>query len=285
MFPAQRRISRYAAYSVSVVWALGDPSQREQIEAAHARAVERSMGYLKEPVPVVRRRYDGQVVEEHAKDVIADASNAEIDRLNARAQHLRAERGELGENEVPLPHQHYGLRQGGLITFTAQHRTPGQPRIENGSRGEVTAIDNQGALTVALDGSDRTVNLAGETLENLRLGYAQHVYRQQGATVERSIVVTGGWQTSKESAYVQASRAREGTEWFLAREELGTDGQDERRVNQLADKMRGSRAHTPSLEHRELSGPSVRARLRAHDRAEPQPTPRARAHHPPHRRP
>ncbi|HEY4896300.1 MAG TPA: MobF family relaxase, partial [Solirubrobacteraceae bacterium] len=62
-----------APKSVSVVWALGDPWQREQIETAHAKAVERSMGYLKERVPVVRRRYDGQVVEERAKDVIATA--------------------------------------------------------------------------------------------------------------------------------------------------------------------------------------------------------------------
>ena len=62
-----------APKSVSVVWALGDPWQREQIEAAHAKAVERSMSYLKERVPVVRRRYDGQVVEEQAKDVIATA--------------------------------------------------------------------------------------------------------------------------------------------------------------------------------------------------------------------
>ena len=48
---------------------------------------------------------------------------------------------------------------------------------------------------------------------------------------------------------MQASRAREATEWFLAREELGSEGQDERRVMKLADKMRGSRAHTPSVEH------------------------------------
>ena len=60
-----------APKSVSVVWALGDPWQREQIQDAHERAVARSMAYLKERVPVVRRRYDGQVVEEHAKDVIA----------------------------------------------------------------------------------------------------------------------------------------------------------------------------------------------------------------------
>ena len=60
-----------APKSVSVVWALGDPWQREQIEDAHARAVEQTVGYLREQVPVVRRRYGGQVVEEHAKDVIA----------------------------------------------------------------------------------------------------------------------------------------------------------------------------------------------------------------------
>jgi len=186
--------------------------------------------------------------------LIADASNVEIDRLNARAQHLRAERGELGQREVQLPHQHYGLREGDLIAFTAQHRPPGQPRVENGSRGEVTRVHEHG-LTVTLDGSERHVDLSGEDLGALRLGYAQHVYRQQGATVERSVVVTGGWQTSKESAYVQASRARDGTEWFLAREELGLDGQDAGRVEKLARKMRASRAHTTSLEHAELPDP------------------------------
>ena len=186
--------------------------------------------------------------------LIADASNVEIDRLNARAQHLRAERGELGPEEVSLPHQHYTLREGDLIAFTKQHRSQGQPRVENGSRGEVTRVRDRG-LTVVLDGSERQVDLAGEDLASLRLGYAQHVYRQQGATVDRSVVLTGGWQTSRESAYVQASRAREGTEWFLARDELGLDGQDPGRVEKLAEKMRASRAHTTSLEHAELPHP------------------------------
>ena len=165
---------------------------------------------------------------------------------------------------MALPHQHYGLHEGDLVTFTAQHRTPGQPRVENGARGEVTRVHEHERLTVKLDGSERVVNLAGEDLENLRLAYAQHVYRQQGATVERSVVVTGGWQTSKESAYVQASRAREGTEWFLARDELGTDGQDERRVYQLAGKMRTSRAHAPSLAHREVKDPTWGLELDPH---------------------
>jgi ATP-dependent exoDNAse (exonuclease V) alpha subunit len=179
--------------------------------------------------------------------LIADASNKEIDRLNARAQRLRAERDELGHREVPLGHTRYGLREGDIVVFTSQHRPAGQPRVENGSRGQLTRVDEHGGLTVELDGSGRSVRLPGEDVDSLRLCYAQHVYRQQGATVERTVVVTGGWQTSKESAYVEATRARKGTDWFLAREELGAQGQDADRVMQLARRMGTSRAQTPSL--------------------------------------
>jgi ATP-dependent exoDNAse (exonuclease V) alpha subunit len=92
------------------------------------------------------------------------------------------------------------------------------PRVENGTRGQIIHIDKDGALTLTLDGSDRHLQLAREDVESLRLAYAQHVYRQQGATVEHAIVLTGGWQTSRESAYVQATRARHGTGWHLARD-------------------------------------------------------------------
>jgi ATP-dependent exoDNAse (exonuclease V) alpha subunit len=70
--------------------------------------------------------------------LIADASNMEIDRLNARAQHLRAQSGELGHREIPLQEVHYGLREGDLVAFIDQHRPPGQPRVENGTRGQIT---------------------------------------------------------------------------------------------------------------------------------------------------
>jgi hypothetical protein len=80
--------------------------------------------------------------------------------------------------------------------------------------------------------------------------------RQQGATVDRSVVLTGGWQTSKETAYVQATRARHGTDWYLARDQLGEEGQDPDRITRLAGRMNRSRAHTPSVTHREIPGPS-----------------------------
>ena len=113
-------------------------------------------------------------------------------------------------------------------------------------------ITPNGGVHVEFDitGRQRTIN--GEDLARLRLGYAQHIHRAQGATVTRTLVVTGGWQTSKEPAYVEASRARKGTSWFVSREDLGVEGQDAARVARLAQNMSRSHAQTPSLAHPEL---------------------------------
>jgi conjugative relaxase-like TrwC/TraI family protein len=188
--------------------------------------------------------------------LIAAASNVEIDRLNARAQHLRDERGELGPRETYPTDTHYGIREGDHVAFIAQHRTPGQPRVENGTRGEVTNIGRDGTLTLTLDGSGREIVLTGKEIDSLRLAYAQHVYRQQGATVERAIVLTGGWQTSKESAYVQATRARNGTDWHIARDQLGDERQDPDRITHLAERMSQSQEHTPSIAYQETPHPA-----------------------------
>ena len=56
-------------------------------------------------------------------------------------------------------------------------------------------------------------------------------------------MLTGGWQTSKETAYVEATRARHGTDWFIARDDLGDEGQDAARITRLAQQMCNSRAH------------------------------------------
>jgi ATP-dependent exoDNAse (exonuclease V) alpha subunit len=127
-------------------------------------------------------------------------------------------------------------------------------RDQAAEHGRVSTIHEQG-VTVTLDGSQRKIQLARKDLDSLRLAYAQHVYRQQGATVERSVVLTGGWQTSKETAYVEATRARHGTDWFIARDDLGTEGQDAARIKRLAQQMRNSRAQTPSIAHPELPDP------------------------------
>jgi ATP-dependent exoDNAse (exonuclease V) alpha subunit len=184
--------------------------------------------------------------------LISDASNQEIHRLNARAQHYRAERGDLGELEVEVPGVHYGLRQGDRVTMIEQHYEPGTERIENGSQGEVLDVTPAGDALIEFDLNGRQRTLAGEDLARVRLGYAHHIHRAQGATVTRTLVVTGGWQTSKEPAYVEASRARQGTNWFVSREDLGVEGHDTDRIQRLAANMRRSHAQTPSLAHPEL---------------------------------
>jgi conjugative relaxase-like TrwC/TraI family protein len=184
--------------------------------------------------------------------LISDASNQEINRLNARAQHYRAQRGELGELEAEVPSVHYGIRQGDRVAMIEQHHELGAERIENGSQGEVLQVTPAGEALIEFDITGRQRTLTGDDLSRVRLGYAHHIHRAQGATVTRTLVVTGGWQTSKEPAYVEASRARKGTHWYVSREDLGTEGHDTDRIQRLAANMSRSHAQTPSLAHPEL---------------------------------
>jgi ATP-dependent exoDNAse (exonuclease V) alpha subunit len=184
--------------------------------------------------------------------LVSDASNQEIARLNARAQHYRAERGELGTREAPIPGVHYAVREGDRVAMIAQHHEQGKVRIENGSQGQVLDVTPAGEVLIEFDTTSERRIFAGEDLEAVRLGYAQHIHRAQGATVSRTLVVTGGWQTSKEPAYVEASRSRSGTDWFVSRDDLGLQGRDSDRIARLAERMGRSHSQTPSLEHRSL---------------------------------
>jgi conjugative relaxase-like TrwC/TraI family protein len=186
--------------------------------------------------------------------LISDASNLEINRLNARAQHHRAERGELGDIEAKVPGVQYGIRAGDRIAMIDQHRQRGTERIENGARGEVLDITDEGDVLIQFDATNQWRTLAGDELAKLRLGYASHIHRAQGATVTRTLVLTGGWQTSKEAAYVEASRAREGTDWYVNRQDLGEHGHEIDRIKRLARDMGHSRAQTPSLAQRQPYG-------------------------------
>jgi conjugative relaxase-like TrwC/TraI family protein len=182
--------------------------------------------------------------------LISDASNIEIDRMNARAQHHRAARGELGDTEIEIPGVHYGVRQGDRVALIDQHREPGRQRFENGERGAIIEVNRAGEVLVEFDVTGRRARIAGDDLASLRLGYASHIHRAQGATVTRTIVVTGSWHASKETAYVEASRARHGTDWYVRRADLGEEGQDPERITQLARRMSQSRATTPSITRR-----------------------------------
>jgi conjugative relaxase-like TrwC/TraI family protein len=185
--------------------------------------------------------------------LISDASNQEINRMNARAQHYRAERGELGQAEAQIPGVHYSIRVGDRVALIEPHYASGKPRVENGSHGQVVDITHNGAAVIRFDRSGEQRVLAREDLGAVRLGYAQHIYRMQGATVDRALIVTGGWQASQEPAYVEASRARHGVDWYINRQDLGTHGHDQNRIDRFAANIRRSNRQQPSIAQRRLS--------------------------------
>jgi len=177
---------------------------------------------------------------------MSDASNVEIDTLNLRVQQLRHERGELTPEAVEHPDGHR-LHGHDRVVWTEPMRLgDGGPRVENGQRGTITTADpERGTLAVQLD-AGRTVQLDGEQVGALRLAYAGHITREQGATVREGIALTGGWQTSREGVYVQASRATERIEFHVSREDLDSPD-DEQRVRALAARVERSDAQTPSI--------------------------------------
>jgi len=101
-----------APKSVSTLWALGDESQRHEIEAAHAAAVGEAMAHLTENVTTIRRRYEGQVVEEPAVDLIA-----------AEYRHTTARGVIEGDAPDPQLHSHVvvtsAIREDGRIVAVA----------------------------------------------------------------------------------------------------------------------------------------------------------------------
>jgi ATP-dependent exoDNAse (exonuclease V) alpha subunit len=93
----------------------------------------------------------------------------------------------------------------------------------------------------------REVQVDNDKFSDLSLGYAVHVHKGQGITAETSGILMGGWQTDKERAYVALSRAREQTQIYVSREDLGEQGMDAGAIERLGERMRRSGAQEASI--------------------------------------
>jgi len=213
--------------------------------------------------------------------MITDASNHELDRLNEQAQEQRAAAGELGPERVELPDRPYGLATGDEILFASQHRVPGEQRVENGTRGVIVAVDQRtsGVRVQTEEPTPRDIDVNAKEFDGLRLAYAQHVYKAQGLTTDRALVLTGGWQTDRERSYVALSRAREQTDIYAARDDLGHQGIDSDAIDRLAERMNESRAQQATVTRDQVqppeaepAQPSFAERLRAARDRRPDPT-------------
>ena len=183
--------------------------------------------------------------------MITDASNKERDQINAIAQEHRARAGELGAHQVELPGKPYSLRAGDEIIFTAQHHPPGQERVENGITGMILDTgreENDSRVTIKTrETQPREVEVNTKEFSELSLAYAVHAYKSLGLTTEHASILTGGWQTDRESAYVALTRARETTEIHVSREDLGEQGLDPGAIERLAERMQHSHAQEATI--------------------------------------
>jgi conjugative relaxase-like TrwC/TraI family protein len=181
--------------------------------------------------------------------MLTDSSNEELDRLNTQAQEYRDLAGELGNDRAQLPDAPYQLAAGDHVIFTKPLFQPGgQARVENGTLGTVKDIHDQNKLTIDTHGAnEREVSVNTREFKDLRLGYAQHVYKAQGLTTNTALALIGGWQTDRERSYVALTRAREQTNIYVSKENLGTQNMDPEAIERLAEKMQQSNAQEASI--------------------------------------
>jgi conjugative relaxase-like TrwC/TraI family protein len=103
---------------------------------------------------------------------------------------------------------------GDRILFTKNSRRLG---VQNGVFGTVIAVSRlHASIAVKLDGG-RVVKVPVKRYRHLRLGYAVTTHKAQGATVGRAFVLVGGNMQDHPLSYVQASRAKESTQFYMER--------------------------------------------------------------------
>ncbi len=134
------------------------------------------------------------------------------------------------------------------MIFTKAYYQQGQERVENGTLGIVKEVRGEHSVSVdTLGAKQREVGIDTQEFKDLRLGYAQHVYKAQGLTANKALALIGGWQTDRERAYVALTRGREETNIYTSKNSLGNHGMDPEAIERLAVKMAQSNAQQASI--------------------------------------
>ena len=179
--------------------------------------------------------------------VIAQTSNEHLDALNARAQAIRHQAGQIGEDSLPVPGRPYDLHQGDLVQIrrTLQHAEHGT--LRNGTAARITRIDSA-ARTLDLrlhDGSKLILTEQQAADADLRLAYVQHPFPAQGHTTETTHLIIAEHPT-REGTYVGLTRARHTTDIYATQAPESLLEQD--RLQALADRMSRTDPDLPSIQ-------------------------------------
>jgi uncharacterized RDD family membrane protein YckC len=147
--------------------------------------------------------------------VNTDTSNARVDTYNRLIQDDRLARGEIGGAHLDYRStdagRHETLYVGDRVALVASVEDRGR-RVANGRKGSIVRIDedHRRAVVALDDGKAVRVDVAvSAPVVPLRLCYAGHACRLQGAEAPVVLVVPGDATTSLESAYSSLSRGEE----------------------------------------------------------------------------
>ena len=121
--------------------------------------------------------------------MVTDASNDELDRLNKLARQRRVAAGELGHRRARLPDRPYDLAAGDEVILTGQLRQPGRSVWRTGRAVTVLSVNDRTDLVVMRtdEPQPRDVEFSTREFRDVRLAYAQHVYKAQGLTADRAL--------------------------------------------------------------------------------------------------
>jgi conjugative relaxase-like TrwC/TraI family protein len=209
--------------------------------------------------------------------VIAQTSNEHLDQLNARAQAIRRQHGELGRDTLELPGRPYGLSAGDhtQIRHTIHHPEHGQ--LRNGTSATVAQINPRGReLELQLaDGTRLKLTQQQIAEADLRLAYVQHPFPAQGQTVETTHLIIAE-HTTREGSYVALTRARQETHIYVSQPDDLEPDVDE--LHALAERLSRSEPdlasiHVPLAHEQLVLNASEATRASGHGR-EPELNPR-----------
>ncbi|MGH2916562.1 MAG: MobF family relaxase [Solirubrobacteraceae bacterium] len=142
--------------------------------------------------------------------VICQTSNEHLDQLNARAQAIRAQDGQLGQQALPLAGRPYGLRSGDLIQIRRGLDHPTLGRVANGATGQIIDIDGDQATVALSDGRQGVLSRQQADQASVRLAYVAHPFPAQGHTTDTTHLIVLEHAT-QEGSYVALTRARHAT--------------------------------------------------------------------------
>ncbi len=171
--------------------------------------------------------------ENSAQHSIFTQTRAEAAEVNRQCQKAML-KGSRTPHILSVRHGEEQFYRGHRVLFHKPYRQLG---IENGYRGTVVSLDPiRRELKVRLDRQNDSVRCGKQKLitvslkelgtSGITLGYASTTHKSQGATVDHSYILVAGSQTDSEMMYVQATRARRTTQFFVDKAHAGEELHD-----------------------------------------------------------